>query len=172
MKTPARTTLPDNPHEQPVYEIKSKWFRYSFYFSLIYLLFIHCFFWWYIIYSDSRPAEPPYVLIAVTTPAAIVCVAIISTLGDIYFYERYVEIRRFLPFMKRFVIYYDKMHVRVRKDGIVTLNHYETQPKCWKSPYTWFKASFIDAINIPLFSTPEIREFAKTKVQSVSYSWF
>ena len=35
MKTSARTTLPDGTHEQPVYEMKSKWLRYGSYFAIV-----------------------------------------------------------------------------------------------------------------------------------------
>jgi len=43
------------------------------------------------------------------------------------------------------------------------------QPKFWKSPYTWLKASILDVIYFPLNYDFEILEFVKTKAQSVSY---
>ena len=90
--------------------------------------------------------------------------------GDMYFYEQRVEMRHFLPFMKRRVIYYDKMHVHIMKNGAIALNHYATWPKFWESPYTQFKATIFDQIGFSsLFCNPEIREFLKTKAQSVSH---
>ena len=177
MKTTTRTTLPDSTHEQPVHELKlSKWARYLLYFMIVSLLFFGCFFWWFCYFNLSpelvkagEPGAIAVIFLVMFSLGGIVYVASMATVGDIYFYERYVEIRRFLPFMKRLVIYYDKMHVHIGHMGRVNLNHYETQPKFWKSPYTWLKASILDVIYFPLNYDFEILEFVKTKAQSVSY---
>ena len=98
--------------------------------------------------------------------------------GDIYFYERYVEIRLFFPFIKRRAMYYDDMHVHVMEHGkfttmdhpVVTLSHYRTPPKFLKSPYAWFKMNIYDSFYFFFqFWTPALSEFLKTKAQSVSY---
>jgi len=117
----------------------------------------------------------------------ILILAPMIPVGDIHFYERYVEIRRLLPFMKRQVIYYDMMHVHIMEGtGLVILNHYETLPRFWKSPYTWLKIYYSDSI-LFYFITPEtelpwkasllllaanleVVEFIKTKAQSVTYN--
>jgi len=94
---------------------------------------------------------------------------VVTMKPTVYFYERYAQIRRFLPFVKRHVIYYDEMHVHiVKKKGHVRLNHYRTLPKFWESPHTWLKANFLDAINLPLNCDPKILEFVQTKALSVN----
>ena len=175
MKTTMRTTLPDTMHEQPVHQLKlSKWVRYGFY-SVAVLVPIGLGLSYFSMFErigQSPSNQTMEVLIigaAIYLLSYIICIAIIGLLaGDIYFYERYVEIRRFLPFMKRYVIYYDKMHVHISNMGHVILNHYKTQPKFWKSPYIWLKANFLYIINIPPICNSEIREFVKTKAQSVN----
>ena len=188
IKTPMRTTLPDNTHEQPVYEVKhshtlqSKLFiKYGFYFLATILLLVNVFMWKTDAFTKliggagGLGMAIRLVMMALFSLLSIFVLAIMATPGDIYFYERYVEIRRILPFMKRYVIYYDKMHVHiVEGTSFVILNHYETLPKFWKSPYTWLKAIYFANIGLAntrftLFYDPKILEFVKTKAQSVTY---
>jgi len=178
MKTTTRTTLPINPHEQPVREMKLKWYRYLFYFMTVFVPSAYCFAYYDLFLKISPPpsdftVKQLVICLAISLLGLIIGIATLAlALGDIYFYDQHVEMRRFLPFVKRSVIYYDKMHAHIWQNGSVSLNHYETQPNFLKSPYTWFKANFIDAVNIPGFCKPEIREFAKTKAQSVSHYGF
>ena len=188
MKTTTRTTLPDNTHEQPIYEVKhshtlqSKLFiKYGFYFLATILLLVNVFMWKTDAFTKliggagGLGMAIRLVMMALFSLLSIFVLAIMATPGDIYFYERYVEIRRILPFMKRYVIYYDKMHVHiVEGTSFVILNHYETLPKFWKSPYTWLKAIYFANIGLAntrftLFYDPKILEFVKTKAQSVTY---
>ena len=178
MKTTTRTTLPDSTHEQPVHELKlSKWIRYLFYLTIV-LISIACCLSCLGLFIESSKSPPnqsveelvifgAFFLLGYIIMAAVVT-ATALLFGDIYFYEQHVEMRRFLPFIKRHVIYYNKMHVHIMKSGVVVLNYYETRPKFWKSPNAWFKANFLVPINIPSFSNPEIREFVKTKAQSIN----
>ena len=117
MKTPARTTLPDNPYEQPVYEMKrSIFFGWGIYFAAATVPIINCYLWWLLCFDPlTRFTAQPGAL-AVLVAVSLVCVlwvAIMIAAGDVYFYERYVEIRRFLPFMKQRIIYYDKMYIHI-----------------------------------------------------------
>ena len=193
MKTPARTTLPNNPRERQVHILKRS-IIYGCILSclVVYLTFTTCRGWW--VFCFNPPLE--YVIkeemlaeLVMSSIGYILLLASAITVGDIYFYERYVEIRCLLPFMKRKVIYYDMMHVHImERPGFVALNHYETPPKFWNTPYTWLKTYYSDSIYfyfvrttppetwlppgfslLLLESNPETLEFAKTKAQSVSY---
>jgi len=191
MKTTKQTTLSNNPHEQPVHVLKrSMFFRCFAYFVATTIPIINCYLWW-CLYFNPLPGlntEPEYKIgmLALLVMASLICillVAIVAAVGDIYFYERYVEIRRLLPFMKQHVIYYDKMHAHIPELAefsdmmSFTLNRYETPPKVWKSPYTWLKAYHSESIcfghsKVTTFYDPEILEFVKTKAQSVNYHRF
>ena len=175
MKTTARTILPDNTHERPVYELKRKWFRWNVYFASTTALLINCYYWRSFYFNPSpklvkagEPGTTMVIFLVMSSLAIIMAIVIMAALGDIYFYDQYVEIRRFLPFMKRLVIYYDKMHVHIRQDGPAILNYYETPPKFWKSPYTWLKIYHSESIKLPLNCGPKIFEFLKTKAQSAN----
>ena len=185
MKTPERTTLPDNTHEQPIYEVKwwNKWYKYwlSFIFVISSLPILAPVFFYFI-----NPTIAINLLSCLKHPILamiylLLCIRGVATtvleIGDVYFYERHVEIRLFFPFMKRRVIYYDDMHVFVLGYGdlitmaecTVYLSHHKMSPKFWKSPYAWFKANYYDYICFPRTDcTPEILEFLKTKAQSVN----
>ena len=194
--TPARTTLPNNTHEQPIYEIKCrKWFRWSVYFLAATAPLDYCYYWWSVYFNPSpelvKAGEAGTIVISLVMSSLIVigCLVLMARFGDIAFYEQRVEIRRLLPFMKRHVIYYDSMHVHItRVYNSVNLSHYETPPKFWESPYTCFKADFSDVIGfhlirktglnvyhhinangLPIASNTDILEFLKTKAQSVNY---
>ena len=175
MKTTERATLPENVHEQPAHELKlSKWVRYGLYYVAVSLPIGLGWAYFSMFEGIGQPAsnqtmEPLIICVAMSLLLYIIGVPAIGLLvGDIYFYDRRVEMRCLFPFAKRKVIYYDKMHVHIRNMGRVLLNHYETPPRFWKSPYTWLKANFIAAMNIALFANPEIQEFLKTKAQSVN----
>ena len=185
MKTPKRTTLPINPSARAVHALKHSIFHgfafYAVFCFCVYCVFLNCWYCW------NPPAPEGMPVLVVSSMASILFLALMIPAGDIYFYERYVEIRRILPFMKRQVIYYDKMHVHITKGlGLVILNHYEIPPKFWDAPYTWVKIYYSDGIyfyfvhtpeaNPPrlffqllLEADPEILEFVKTKARSVSY---
>jgi len=188
MKTPARTILPDNPHERPVHEVKHK--KWSFYFVVTVVIVVFCDYWWFFDFNPPPAHTTKVEMLDVLIMYSMACVlylAIMARAGDIYFYERHVEIRRFLPFIKRYIIYYDKMHVRIikkkglaryydkinfsfnSKDGLVYLKQYEALPKFWKSPYMWLKIATSESISFSSISNPEILEFVKTKAQSVNY---
>jgi len=185
MKTTERTTLPDNTHERPIHEVKrSKWYKYWLSFVFVIVL-------WPIVgpvfsYSMNNPIKAIYFLSYFTHPIIVIylllCIIGVATTAlhtaDVYFYERYVEMRCFFPFIKRRVMYYDDMHVRVMEYGdfatmvhpFVRLSHYRTLPKFLKSPYAWFKMNISGSIYFPLqFWTPVLLEFLKIKAQSVSY---
>ena len=168
MKTPVRMTLPGNTHERPVHELKYGIISRCFVYGVIVLpLFVNCYLWW----ALSRKTGEVIIMLAMISLGCILWVVVMSALGDIYFYEQYVEIRRLLPFIKGHVIYYDNMHVRINDPGGgVTLQHYQIPTKFWKSPYTWFKANCFEVINIPrLLHVPETEEFVKPKARSVEY---
>jgi len=181
MKTTTRTTLPDSTHERPIHEVKwSKWYLYLSSFGFVILSWPIVYF----VFSYPTLEEDLVIRMAIYLPVYIMFVAGMALqFRDIYFYERHVEMRRFLTFMKRRVIYYDDMHVHImtygefaRQGGTVNLSHYETWPCFWESPYAWFKANTYDLICFPRpisfprpYCTPEILEFLKTKAQSVSY---
>ena len=174
MKTSSRTTLPLNPHEQPVHEVKyGMIFRCYIYCAIVCALFFICDLCWecYLKLTSgliTKPAEEIITMAMISLGCAL-WVLVMAKDGDMYFYERYVEIRRLLPFMKRHVISYDKMHVHIsRRSGFVHLNHYETLPSPWKSPYTWLKVYNYESASFSGISNPEILEFLKTKAQSVN----
>jgi len=178
IKTTARATLPTtmrttNTHEQPVYELKPRELRYGAYYLALIFLLLSCYMWGVevpkLMKVGGLEMLIKLVMSVIFLPAGIL---MISILGDIYFYDRYVEIRRFFPFMKRYVIYYDEMHVRIMQNGGVNLSPYRTPPKLLESPYTWFKANTSDFIGLTRYCTPEILEFVKTKAQSVSHCNF
>ena len=133
MKTPERTILPDNTHEQLIYELELiRW--HDYYALAVMLLFLNGLSWWLIPFSQLIKERVLVIVIVLVTLTAfllafIMWVVMMSTLGDIYFYERRGEMHSLLQFMKRKVIYYDKMHVHIGNMGRVTLNHYETYPK-------------------------------------------
>ena len=158
MKTTTQTILPDNNHEhkQPIYEVKrSRGVKIYAYFVAFILLFTY--FYWgggLILWISGA--------------------ILLASVRDIYFYEGYVETRSLLPsFMNREVISYDKMHVHIyKRHDRIRLNHYETLPKLWESPYAWLKTKFYPSILLacsPRYCTPEMLEFIKTKAQSISY---
>jgi len=207
MKITTRTTLPNNPYEHPVYEVKrSIFFKWSVYFAVATVPAITCYLWWFLYFNLPlqyiiEPGQKigTLVLLVMVSLICILWIAIVAALGDVYFYEGHVEIRRFLPFMKRQVIYYEKMHVHMptpmhteyyEKMDIhmplpmyidwtprpvpVVLNHYETSPKLWKSPYAWLKAYHSESIgfslaSLSITSNPEVMEFLKKKAKSVNY---
>ena len=178
--------MPDNAHEQPIYVLKypsrqnaqmtSSEFRCIFCFLAAMFLFLSFIMW--------RVKVPEFIeagglemaiglVISVISPLAFIMILVgASAAWDAYFYGQYVEIQRLLPFMERHVMYYDKMHAHVSIMDHILLNHYETRPKFWKSPYTWLKANLLYVIYIPNFCDPEIQEFAKAKAQSVSHYSF
>ena len=191
MKTPARTTLPINPRERQVHTLKHS-IIYGCVFYFVFVLFVYkaliqCWDWWLFCFNSPAMVRPLEAHVAYSMILILILAPMIPV-GDIHFYERYVEIRRFLPFMKRQVIYYDMMYVHIMEGtGLVILNHYETLPRFWKSPYTWLKIYYSDSIlfyfihtpntrpprvfdYLLLYSNSEIMEFLKTKTQSVSYN--
>ena len=167
MKTTERTTLPDKTHEQPVYELKLS--RWLVYFGAVLLLLCNGFLWWLVPFPEliKERALGTLIILVMLTLACIMSILMTPTYGDLYFYERHVETGSFLPFVKRKTIYYDKMHLYVRKDGIVILSHFEARPKF--CPYTRLRAYHSESINLPRTYDPEILEFVKTKAQSVNY---
>ena len=192
MKTPARTILPDNPHERPVHEVKRGIIYRCYIYCLIIFgpFFIYEVLWEHYFKLTSGLIKKPVLeitVMAILSIGAILWVLEMVRAGDIYFYERYVEIRRFLPFMKRKIIYYDQIHVRIikkegldkywdklrlpisRYDGRVYLDQHKTLPKFWKSPYAWLEIATSESIRFSAISNPEILEFVKTKAQSVDY---
>ena len=180
MKTSARTTLPVNPREgqHPLHEIKRNMLsRCSVYHAAIIAPLVICFNCWllyfepsFVFVTEKHEMVTQLVMVVMSSLAGIVWVAMAARVGDIYFYECYVEIRRILPFMKRKVIYYDKMHVHItKKEGLVSLNNYRTPPKFLESPYTWLKANFSDVIGFSIVGNTEVLEFVKTKAQSVKH---
>ena len=107
MKTSARTTLPDGTHEQPVHELKlSKWVRYLLYSAIVSWPILLGWGYFNMFEEIGQPSsnlgvEELVICVAISLLGYIISVAVMAALsGDIYFYERYVEIRRFLPFMK------------------------------------------------------------------------
>jgi len=185
MKTSARTTLPINSRERQVHALKhSIIYGCIFYCTFVlsvYKTLLECWYLWILFLTKG-------IMLGISLMPFILILAPMIPVGDIHFYERYVEIRRLLPFMKRQVIYYDMMHVHIMEGtGLVILNHYETLPRFWKSPYTWLKIYYSDSIlfyfihtpkthpprlfhRLLLVSNPEIMEFIKTKAQSVTYN--
>jgi len=184
MKTTARTTLPDNPHEQPIYEWKRS--RVPVYYFAIILLFVNGSLWGLIPFPELIKAGAPGMVLLVIPVIflllSIICMLMVSvsTRGDVYFYEQYAESRGlFLPFVKQNIIYYDKMHVHILKepDWIMemkpvsgTLSYYETPPKLWS--YIRLRAYHSENIGFSLALNSEVMEFIKTKAQSVSYYKF
>jgi len=176
MKTTAQTTLPDNTHGRPIHEVKwSKWQYYLL--SFFFVLFswpIVCVVFFYFMNPTVEVRMVNYLLVYIIFISGTAYHLLI--IGDIYFYERHVEMRRFLTLKKK-VIYYDEIHVHIMtsgeyamEGGTVTLSHYKTLPKFLKSPYTWFKVTTSEFISFPRADcTPEILEFLKTKAQSVNY---
>ena len=190
MKTPARTTLPINPRERQVHALKHS-IIYGCIFYCVFVLFaykalLQCWHLWIFFYNPPATEGMPRADVT-SLMMFIIILAPMIKIGDIHFYERYVEIRRLLPFMKRQVIYYDMMYVHIMEGtGLVTLNHYETPPKFWESPYTWLKTYYSDSIHLYFIHDPkayppravrlglllasnrEIMEFVKTKAQSIN----
>ena len=192
MKTPARTTLPDNPHERPVNEVKRGIIYRCYTYCLIIFgpFFIYEVLWEHYFKLTSGLIKKPVLeitVMAILSIGAILWVLRMARSVDIYFYDRYVEIRCFLPFMKRKVIYYDQIHVRIikkegldkywdklrfrnrRQDGLVHLDQYKTLPNPLKSPYAWLEIATSESASFSAISNPEILEFVKTKAQSVDY---
>ena len=175
MKTTERTTLPINPHEQPIHKMEGNKLFIGVLITL--MAVVSCFYWyavWFIPLPDPVTKEEMFEVLTISSLIGSLCIAaVIISEVDIYFYEQYVERRPLLPFMKRRVVYYDKMHVHIMKDGGVILNHYKTPPKFLESPYTWFKANVFDFISLSSGSCPpEIWAFVKIKAQSVSRDKF
>ena len=186
MKTPARTTLPVNPRERQVHALKHGiFYRFAFYaFFCLFVCGVFSLCWDCWIFYSNPPAPEGTFLLVVGLMTCILYLALMIPVGDIYFYERYVEIRYLLPFMKRQVIYYDKMHVHITEGlDIVTLNHSLIFPNCADAPCTWLRTYCSEGIYFYLFNNqpvqrfyhllleadPEILEFVKTKAQSVNY---
>ena len=193
MKIPARTTLPKNPRERQVHALKHS-IIYGCVFYCVFVLFVYkallqCWDLW--LFYFNPPVTQEMLRAHVTSPMIfilnlmifILILAQMILVGDIYFYERHVEIRRLLPFMKRQVIYYDMMHVHIMGTGLVILNHYEAPTKFWEPAYISLKTYHFDSIHfhfifnrpprvfrsLLLLSNYEIMEFIKIKAQSVSY---
>ena len=180
MKTTEQT---DNTHEQPIQvlnhpsrqkaQMTSETYGRCFYFVVAMYLFSGVAVWRVkvleLIKVGGLEMVIGLVISVILVLAGIMFLAMGVAAGNVYFYDRYVEIRRFLPFMKRHVMYYDKMHAHVSVTDNILLNHYETRPKFWKSPSTWLKANIFYIVYIPNFYDSEIQEFVKTKALSVSH---
>ena len=170
MKTTERT---DNTRELPIHELKrSKWYRYLFYFFAFCPIV-------YVFTDFMNPTVEKLGIYLLYLPAHIIMVAVEAfQQGDIYFYERYVEIHYLLPFMKPYVMYYDKMHIHISKDVAygqdhLCISHYRTTPNFFESKFTFefiIKPPDYISLSSPYYCyTPEILEFLKTKAQSVNY---
>ena len=98
MKTTTRTTLPDNTHEQPVYELKyektvDELFRPIFYLLAAIFLLISPFAWRVDpiprLIKEGGPGMVIGLVIPMIVPLCnILFLAIASTAGNVYIYER------------------------------------------------------------------------------------
>ena len=175
MKTTTRTTFPDNPHELPVHEVKFDRGSFGLLIAVAVLLAPNLLAV-YLTRSDVSKADFLFYLLILTIPYIVLVIVSTMTAADTYFYEQCVEARPFLPFMKRRILYYDKIHLHTMKSNdtprIVNLSYYETPPKFRKSLPTWSKTHSSDIVFVldinDIDTNAKILEFLKIKVQSVN----
>jgi hypothetical protein len=95
--------------------------------------------------------------------------------GNVYFFEKHIELRPYLPFIRKRIVYYDGLHIRIREGrGILLTN--AIIPKWWKSPYTYWKIVSLNGFRIPFSSIglknpevlPQAISIVREKATSVS----
>jgi hypothetical protein len=69
----------------------------------------------------------------------------------VYFFARYIELRPFLPFVNKRVIYFDRLHIRIREGREILLANSEI-PKWWESPYNYWKLVSLYGFCVPFSS--------------------
>jgi len=75
--------------------------------------------------------------------------------GNVYIYEKFIELRPFLPFIKKRIVYFDELRIRIRKGRGMLLTNLVI-PIWWKSPYLYWKIVSLYGFGIP-FSTAGLK---------------